>query len=537
MVIKMKRQEIKIALLAILFCAGAWFFKPSYYQKNDGQIYAKSYKSDAVKTSVYDLAIQKEAKQNLEQLKADKSFSESNPLLVYNPFGSNTLSMYMYFNTKVNAQVSYTVHVDDVQIQDFTRVLNTTYKSEHEAQLLGLIPDQKNYITITLLYADGSQASYSYDYNAPALLGSEEIILDKSEGTSTQALSDGLYVILGNDSTKDDFMYYYDENGVIRGEIPIEEYRSHRLLFQNDKMYYSYDTNKLAEMDALGQVTNTYNLGDYELHHDYVFDDQGNIMILASDTTTDRIEDIIITLDLKTKNVTKLIDLADIFPEYKVTTTLPADEDKLDWIHINSLQYIGNNQIILSARETSTIIALSNIYTNPTISYLIGEESFWKDTPYAKYLLTKGNSFTTQGGQHTVSYVFDPSLPKDQYYLYMFNNNYGVSLTQPNYDWNSLGSDIVTKTQNKQKISKYYRYLINESTRTVTLVDSFDTPYSAYVSSAQEYESHYIINSGVKQSFLEYDENKELIASFKMKAETFIYRVYKYNFEGFYFNK
>lgn len=31
----------------------------------------------------------------------------------------------------------------------------------------------------------------------------------------------GLYVILGNDSENDDFMYYYDNNGTIRGEISI----------------------------------------------------------------------------------------------------------------------------------------------------------------------------------------------------------------------------------------------------------------------------------------------------------------------------
>ena len=41
-------------------------------------------------------------------------------------------------------------------------------------------------------------------------------------------LGDGLYAILGNDSDEQDFMFYYDTNGVLRGEIPVLYYRSHR---------------------------------------------------------------------------------------------------------------------------------------------------------------------------------------------------------------------------------------------------------------------------------------------------------------------
>ena len=37
--------------------------------------------------------------------------------------------------------------------------------------------------------------------------------------------------------------------------------------------------------------------------------------------------------------------------------------------------------------------------------------------------------------------------------------------------------------------------------------------------------------------FSEYDENHKVIATYKMNYEKFIYRVYKYNFDGFYFEK
>ena len=68
------------------------------------------------------------------------------------------------------------------------------------------------------------------------------------------------------------------------------------------------------------------------------------------------------------------------------------------------------------------------------------------------------------------------------------------------------------------------------------MVQSFAVPFSAYVSSAQEYDGNIIIDSGMQGIFGEYDGNGNLIQEFQMKlADEFIYRVYKYNFANFYF--
>ena len=112
--------------------------------------------------------------------------------------------------------------------------------------------------------------------------------LDTDMKQSADQLEDGLYVILGNDSSSMDFMYYYDNSGVLRGEVPLLDYRSHRLLFDDNSMYYSISEKKMAQVNRLGQVTKVYNLGDYSLHHDYVFDENGNMLILATDTTQDK---------------------------------------------------------------------------------------------------------------------------------------------------------------------------------------------------------------------------------------------------------
>lgn len=59
-----------------------------------------------------------------------------------------------------------------------------------------------------------------------SLLGDEDIQLKQVSG-SKQDLGNALYTLLGNDADDQDFVYVYDTNGVLRGEIPIIGYRSH----------------------------------------------------------------------------------------------------------------------------------------------------------------------------------------------------------------------------------------------------------------------------------------------------------------------
>ena len=145
-----------------------------------------------------------------------------------------------------------------------------------------------------------------------------------------------------------------------------------------------------------------------------------------------------------------------------------------------------------------------------------------------RYLFTKDGSFTIQGGQHSVTYVKDDTLKEGQYYLYMFNNNIGYSETRPAFDWSSTG---LTETSAKDgSTSYYYKYLVDENNRTFKLADSFKVPYSGYVSSVQEISGNVLADSGFAGEFREYNKEHKLIASYKMNAEKFIYRVYKYQF-------
>lgn len=484
----------------------------------------------------YNAEEQQKIADELEKKKESQEYTLSNMLIEYNPFGTNTQSLYVYFETDSAVKVSYTIHVKEDDIADFSRNVyqDEEYQKEHEFQVIGLIPDTENTITFYITNEDGSTDTKEIVYEMGSLYGEEAVQLDTDVKQSADKLEDGMYVVLGNDSPSMDFMYYYDNNGVLRGEVPLLGYRSHRLIFDENSMYYSISEKKMAQVNRLGQVTKVYDLGNYKLHYDYVFDENGNMLILATDTTQDSVEDIVLKLDVNSGEVTEVLDLGDLFGEYK-KTCVKNSSDELDWMHINTIQYIGNGSVLLSSRETSTIIKVDNIYDGPVVSYMIGEKDFWKDTSYVGLLLNKKGDFTIQGGQHTITYETDESLSDGQYYLYMFDNNIGISETRPDYDWSSIGLKVSSAVDGKN--SKYYKYLVDENEGTFELVDSFKVPYSGYVSSAQETGDNVLVDSGLKGTFTEYDVDHKAIVTYKMDYEKFIYRVFKYKFDGFYFEK
>ena len=94
-------------------------------------------------------------------------------------------------------------------------------------------------------------------------------------------------------------------------------------------MYYSISETKLAQVNRLGQVTNVFDLDHYKLHHDYVFDRDGNLLILATDTTQDSILLLMKKID-ENKNTFQLVD------SFKVPYSG----------YVSSVQNIDNNTVV-----------------------------------------------------------------------------------------------------------------------------------------------------------------------------------------------
>lgn len=493
-----------------------------------------------------------------EQLDADYAaggYDETAPFVKADPFGTDTLSCYVRFATTDLVAVTYEVagrkkFADSPKVAAFSRTPHggDTPATDHEFKVIGLIPNHKNTVTLTCTAQDGTSRTSKFTVKTPALKGEEEKHLTVTAGESNTPLADGLFTILGNDSSKLDFMYLYDNDDQIRGEVPIVGYRSHRLLFPgDDSMIMSVSTTKMAQINAIGQVVNVWSTGDFELHHDYAFDDDGNLLVLASnagseaDLDVDRaaakkdkgervnVEDLIIKIDIATGVVSLVVDLGDIFPDLKARAEVASDGD-LDWIHINTIQWLGGGAVLLSSRETSTVIKLTDIYGTPTVDWLMGSPDFWAGSGFEDKLLQAQGDFSLNAGQHSVTYLpSSDTATTGRYQVLLYDNNFGATESYPKFDWGLLGSAVVTD-YNKGTHSFGRIFTVDETARTYELEDQIAVPFSGYVSSAQRVgdSNNMLVASGQAKTFTEYDRYGLPIATYEMEAEKYIYRVYKY---------
>ena len=292
-------------------------------------------------------------------------------------------------------------------------------------------------------------------------------------------------------------------------------------------MYYPYNNKGIVKVNRLGQIVQMYDLDGYSMHHDMILDDN-KLVILADEDDAETKEDVIVTLDLDSGEVKKVVDMKDLLPELYEKASLPEDYETLDWIHLNCLSLKGND-LILSSRELSTIIYVSDYETKPQVKYLITDESMLEGTSYGELLYDKIGDFVSNAGQHAVTYIKGEN--DFEYYLIMFNNNYASIVTRPDFEWTNYPG---TGSYEEGDTSYFYMYKINEKDKTYELVDNIDVPYSSIVSSVQFIDDNLVVGSGMDNSFGEYDEDGDLIVQFNYGAKKYAYRVFKYTFDNWF---
>lgn len=453
----------------------------------------------------YDSSVQQRLSQVVQELKSmpEVTWSATQPLAILNPYGTGSNGLYLYFETDMATQISYSIHVPDSDIPDFTAtasdISGEEYTKTHEFQIIGLVPGETNEVTLTITGRWGNTRQIvSFTVEMP----------QTSSGYST------------------------------RLEVT-EGYGLDRILSYGSEIITCVSSSKIAKINGLGQVTAIYELEGYDLHHDIGFGAEGEILALAEVPGCETVEDRLLSIDPDSGEVTELINFSSLLSDYyQLTRAVGPNDDffwqvgERDWIHLNSLVYLEEqDSLILSSRETSSIIKVSGLHTEPAVDWIIGDEAIWQGTAYEEKCLDQEGDFVLQYGQHCVEYYADGET-EGVYYFSLYNNNYW-SLNSRDLELQVDDSVGVELYDTENKTSQVYIYRIDENNRSYSLESSFDVPYSSIVSNGSlcENSSNWTVNSGMAMVFGEYDEEGTLIRQYKYKCTMQNYRAFKYQME------
>ena len=503
----------------------------------------------------YDTAVQQRIRAMLERGQALSArgaehrveWTAETPLAVLDPFGTGANGLYLYFETDFPTQVEYAVHVDDERIPDYHATAadhsGKAYSTTHEFQLIGLVPGEVNEVTLRLRGKWGNvRQTVRFTIEMPETYSGYDTILEVTDGDGAGPLDEGLFTMMRTNGYLG-YGFLYDNSGVMRYEMVLEGFGMDRILFYGDEIVTCVSSNKLARINGLGEVEQVYPLGDYELHHDIDYGRDGAVLALAEKAGDTNVEDLVLEIDLATGEVTELLDFKDLMAGYyaqtrpiRATDVFFWQADEQDWIHLNTLQYLpGTDSIVVSSRETSTVIKVDDVHGAAAIDWFCGDPAFWQGTGYEEYCLAPANDFTWQYGQHSVAWA--EGEEEGVCYLRMFNNNYWALSSRDGYEPalpEGVGTDLYGGAED---LSYTYVYRIDEKARTVELVESFPVPYSSIVSNAtlNEETGHWAVNSGIAMCFGEYDAEGRLIRQYAYECTMQGYRTFKYDYKGFWF--
>lgn len=515
------------------------------------------------KAGVYDMGFQNAVREKIDTMIKSNDYTEDNPLVIYNPFLTNSQSLYVYFETEESYAVSYSVHMPEADYNDFGAytVPNRPDTSKvHEFQIIGLIPGETNMITLRMMDVNGVvkiRRFYFYNENAVA---ASTIELETEQGTkqvenedktfstvpaSKESVAEGMFVIFPAANEVSPYLRIYDNDGVQRCEIPLEVYGTKRLLVYEDLMFFRVSPEKIVGINRLGQVVKIFTAENYTFGEDYCLDKNNDILVLASDKRQSSVDDCIILLDRESMSVTELVDLGDLLPEYKVKCK--KENGVQDWISLNSISLVEGNRVLVGGDKTDTIIKIRRLYNDPKIAFLVGNPEEFKDTPYATMFAQVDNEFEMHHGLNMMEYQPYDLIRETRHYICVLHNN-----------------EDFEYEKRQEHYAYYYRYLVDDAEGgedaqgSVRLVDSFVLPEVGDNGSIQWYGDHFLFASDKATEFYEYDSEFQLITKYTYEepfvkktedeqeyeedyppadATVAFLRVSKHNFQGYYYNE
>lgn len=490
----------------------------------------------AFEEGLYDTARHTGVYDRIEALKKTEAYTQDTPLVIWNPYGVNTLSLYVYYKTEIPYKTSYRISSSTGAMTTFSAECYSKeeYSTDHEYLLLGLVPDKENRVTLSMTDEKGNACVRIFYVTGGSLYGTEKESLSVAKGTGSETLSPGLFAHFGNENGERETVALYDNEGMLRGEIPLLSGSCRRFIYSENCMYYNVSDTKIAAIDRFGRAKQVYDTGEYKIGGDYLLDEEAKkLLVLASKNGEESVNDRLISVDLVSGQVQELLDMGLLLKEYKADCEV-NEAGVLEWLNLNSIQKTEQG-VLLGAREPSAAFKIDDVYGVPMLSYIIADPQLFADTGYEDYLLTKSGTVASFFGANTMNCVKEEGMPEGVYTLYLFDNHIAGTESRPEFDYSGLDKDLGTGMK-KGTTSYYCRYVVDETGRTWQETERIPLEYSGYYGGVQQLsDGHLVVTTAGRFKYAELDSAKNPIVTFTATGTECLKRVFKYDFCGFYF--
>lgn len=484
---------------------------------------------------VYHVDKSAEVEKMLTDIKKNKQFTFANPMWAYNPYGTNKLSMYLYFKSEGKGYCRYTISVADPAIPDFTRTLlndgSGNLSKEHEYQLIGLIPGQRNIITVRLYNKkDELSAIQSYGIDVPALTDGAAVQLGTEVGYSKTTVTNGLYTAFTGahtaaDGNKQYGILQYDNSGYLRSDIPLNGGVCRNMQIIYDTLIYTAGDSQVVKVNDLGQVMGSYAINGYKITGAYAYDGSGSLYLIATANRKKATKNSkILKLELETGEVTESLDLDTLLSQ--VHKRIKGK----NWIDINSIQVVGTNQLLLSSAGLSSILKVSQVGSLlPEVNYIIGDPKIWNN-----YKGFKGKVLAKDTGEEAEGGDGEEGKEKKKDFAYQYGQNSMVyqSGSEGQYSLEFLNNNAGQGAGGGTE-SYYYCYQVDETAGTYQLKAHETLPQTRTAGNVTVEPEVIIYCNSDARTVQETDRSGKLIRQFTYPYP--IYRVYKSDWKGFWF--
>jgi len=318
----------------------------------------------------------------IENILNKNHYTFDNALFIINPFGYSPLSGLLVFKTDTPCKVKYTVR-GMRGAKDYTNC-DETLTDRHQVPVLGMYDGAINFIKYTLVGKDGNDiCSNSIRIKLPRTgpLLRNCLTINRYKPSSLPFL-----MATGGYSGVN---YAFDNNGNIRWYLtaPVHPYGVHMLsnghmLVPDKRMrrpnYGNAHSVIAYEMDFLGRVhRNIYHQSGFH-HWTCSKENDGNMLVATSTRYDTYMENSVDELDKDTCEVLRSVSANDIFDSTYVT--------RYDWAHINSFEYIPEEDAIIASYRNIHTIAKIDMQTKE-ILWILANPVFYKNTAQAEKVL------------------------------------------------------------------------------------------------------------------------------------------------------